>query len=80
MNKSWKDTSEFWKVTRGWDTHTDGLTFDEATDLAAELNETFNSISYNAEPDPEYGEREEPRAYSNNAVDGWEDMYPDRDC
>lgn len=66
---------DYWKVEKGWDTHTDGLTFDEAVNLAAKLNETFNSISYMAEPDPEYGEEKPQRHYNNNAVDGWEDLF-----
>jgi hypothetical protein len=68
----------YWKVMEGHDLHTDGLTFDEAVELANELNETFDSYDFVAFPDPDYREVE-PRCYNERAVDGWEDIYPDRD-
>jgi len=78
---------EYWKVVEisgGGDMHSDGLTFDEAKTSANELNELFPDECYIVEPDPSYEERKEREMtyqtrYNIHAVDGWEDIYPDRD-
>ena len=57
--------------------HTEDLTQEDAEKLAEELNEVFRDYQYYVER-VEYIEKEE-RHYNENAVDGWEDMYPDRD-
>ena len=78
---------EYWKVVEisgGGDMHSDGLTFDEANESAKHLNGLFPDECYIVEPDPSYEERQEREMtyhtrYNIHAVDGWEDIYPDRD-
>jgi hypothetical protein len=65
-------------ILNGWhETHTEDLTQEDAEKLADELNELFPDNQYYTER-VEYVEKEE-RHYNENAVDGWEDIYPDRD-
>jgi hypothetical protein len=61
--------------------HTQWLSLEEANKLAKDLSETFEDLDFWVEshldekPEPE----QEERYYNENAVDGWEDMFPDRD-
>jgi len=57
--------------------HTSDLTKEEAEKRANELNEMFPDYDYYVDL-VEYVEKVE-RHYNNKAIDGWEDMYPDRD-
>lgn len=61
----------------GWNVHTDDLDKDEASDLQDHLNSTFPIAHFFVEPYEHVVEEE--RHYNENAVDGWEDMHPDRD-
>tara|TARA_R110000803_G_scaffold48532_1_gene100801 strand:+ start:3275 stop:3490 length:216 start_codon:yes stop_codon:yes gene_type:complete len=54
--------------------HTTQLNHTEAAELIAELEEMFPNEQYSIWPD-EYVEPKEVRCYSNNTVDGWEDLY-----
>ena len=70
--------TELYKVmneTNYPDEHTTQLTHSEAVELISELEEMFPDEQYSIWPD-EYVEPKEARYYNNNAVDGWEDMYP----
>lgn len=63
---------------RGYfETHTDELEYDEASELMSNLKSYFPDDVYRIEP-YEYEEKEEKeeRTYNENAVDGWEDIYP----
>ena len=65
-------------IIDGYDeVHTEDLSEEDANVLASSLNEAFPDYQYYA-MQVEYVEKEE-RHYNENAVDGWEDMYPDRD-
>ena len=55
--------------------HTTQLTFEEASELIKDLEEMFPNEQYAIHPD-EYIEPKVFRHYNNNAVDGWEDMFP----
>ena len=55
--------------------HTTQLNHTEAVELIAELEEMLPNEQYSIWPD-EYVEPKEARYYNDNAVDGWEDMYP----
>ena len=56
--------------------HTTQLSLEDANELLTSLEEMFPDEQYSVWPD-EYKEPEEVRYYyNNNAVDGWEDMYP----
>jgi hypothetical protein len=55
--------------------HTTQLNQSEAVELVAKLEERFPDEQYSIWPD-EYVEPNEARYYNDNAVDGWEDMYP----
>ena len=57
--------------------HTEDLTQEDAEKLSDELSEMFPDYQYYVSR-VEYVEKIE-RYYNNNAVDGWEDIYPDRD-
>jgi hypothetical protein len=57
--------------------HTEYLSQDEAEKLADELREMFPEYQYYSQQ-VEYVEKVE-RHYNENAVDGWEDLYPDKD-
>jgi hypothetical protein len=78
-------SKEYWKViTEDFDTHTDGLTFDEAVELSRELNDMFPNEYYIPYPDLDYEDRQEYIEKCNDkmfskSVDGWEDIYPDRE-
>lgn len=65
-----------WKVCdHEYNTHTDGLSFDEAVALANELSELFGEL-YSPHPDPEYREPQPARIYNTRGVvDGWEDLF-----
>jgi hypothetical protein len=54
------------------------LTKADADKELARYQEFFPDTIYYIEP-YEYTEPKEERHYNENAVDGWEDMYPDRD-
>lgn len=54
------------------------MTFDEANSEMTRYKELFPDVDYYIEP-YEYTEPEPERVYNERAVDGWEDMYPDRD-
>jgi hypothetical protein len=58
--------------------HTTQLSLEEANELLSSLEEMFPDEQYSIWPD-EYVEPKEARYYNNNAVDGWEDMYPSYD-
>ena len=55
--------------------HTTQLSFDEANELLNDLEEMFPNEQYSIWPD-KYVEQKEVRYYNKNAVDGWEDMFP----
>ena len=57
--------------------HTEDLTQEDAEQLAQKLSETFPDYQYYAER-VERVEKVE-RHYNENAIDGWEDLYPTRD-
>jgi len=57
--------------------HTTRLTYNEAVELKKDLESCFDD-DYEIHPCYE-DEPEEPRHYNNNAVDGWEDMFPSYD-
>lgn len=62
-------------IVRGWhEIHTEDLTQDEAEKLANRLQELFPNNEYYPER-VEYLEKVE-RHYNENAIDGWEDLYP----
>ena len=69
---------EYWKLMADGQEHTDGLTFEEATDMAEEYKAMFPNTDYYPSQDYEYAEKEERenRFYNSNACDGWEDIYP----
>ena len=52
--------------------------FEEAIKVQQHYEELFPDTQYYIEP-YEYTEPKPERHYNNNAVDGWEDIYPDRD-
>ena len=60
--------------------HTADLTQEDAEKVANMLNEMFPDYTYYVDlvEDAEKIEKME-RLYNENAVDGWEDIYPDRD-
>jgi hypothetical protein len=60
--------------------HTADLSEDEAEKLSDELKEMFPDYNYYVDlvMDADKVEKVE-RYYNENAVDGWEDIYPDRD-
>lgn len=61
----------------GWEVHTEDLEQEEACVLAESLSKTFpNSVWW---IDLYEHIVEEERHYNEYAVDGWEDMYPNRD-
>lgn len=58
--------------------HTDGLTSEDADELYNRLMRFFPNDSFYVESyiiEDKYDER----VYNENAVDGWEDMFPDYD-
>tara|TARA_R110000737_G_scaffold306002_2_gene313653 strand:+ start:6281 stop:6505 length:225 start_codon:yes stop_codon:yes gene_type:complete len=55
--------------------HTTQLTFEEASELIKDLENFFPDEQYAIHPD-EYVESKESTYYNENAVDGWEDMFP----
>ena len=57
--------------------HTDDLEVEDAEELAEDLHNTFEDLLFYVEPYEHVIEEE--RYYNKHAVDGWEDMYPDRD-
>lgn len=78
-------SKEYWKVCdEEYNTHTDGITFDEAVELSRKLNDMFPNEWYIPYPDPEFEERQEyltkceKRMYKAS-IDGWEDLFPDRE-
>jgi hypothetical protein len=54
--------------------HTTNLTFEEAHELLNRLQDYFPDIDYWIEQYRE--ENKKPQHYNNNAIDGWEDLYP----
>ena len=59
--------------------HTDDLSEEEADDLLRRLKGFFPDLDYYSEQ-IEYIPPIYPRyPYNNSSVDGWEDIYPDRD-
>jgi hypothetical protein len=60
--------------------HTEWLTLDEADALFCDLTDKFPEYDYwiQHHTDLEVAEyrNQENRIYNNNAVDGWEDMFP----
>jgi hypothetical protein len=60
--------------------HTEWLTLDEADVLRLELADTFTEsdfwIQHHTEQELDEYRNQENRIYNNNAVDGWEDMFP----
>lgn len=58
--------------------HTEWLELDDANKLAKDLSETFKDLDFWVESHMDEKPKEE-RYYNENAVDGWEDIYPDRD-
>ncbi len=60
---------------RGYfETHTDELNYEDASQLLSDLKSYFPDKLYMLEP-YEYKEKEE-RTYNEDACDGWEDIYP----
>jgi len=60
---------------RGYfETHTDELNYEDASQLLSDLKSYFPDKLYMLEP-YEYEEKEE-RVYNEDACDGWEDIYP----
>lgn len=60
--------------------HTKWLTLKEANELQDDLKETFPESNFWIELHlNEKPQEEEERHYNEDAVDGWEDIYPDRD-
>tara|TARA_R110000868_G_scaffold357497_1_gene618998 strand:+ start:9536 stop:9760 length:225 start_codon:yes stop_codon:yes gene_type:complete len=69
---------ELYKVineTEYGEDHTTQLTLEEARELMNNLEDMFPNEQYSIHID-EYVEPNEVRYYNNNAVDGWEDMFP----
>ncbi len=68
--------SDFWKVCDNeYNTHTEGLSFEEAIELANELTELFEEV-YTAQPNPNYQEPRVAHVYNTRGVvDGWEDLF-----
>jgi len=58
--------------------HTTQLSLDEANELVSDLEGMFPDEQYSIWPDT-YVEPKEVRYSNNNAVDGWEDMFPSYD-
>jgi hypothetical protein len=59
--------------------HTDDFdTIEEAQKLTDSLTAYFPDYEYYIER-YEYEEPKEKREYNENAIDGWEDMYPTKD-
>ena len=58
--------------------HTTQLSLDEANELLSDLEGMFPDEQYSIWPDT-YVEPKEVRYSNNNAVDGWEDMFPSYD-
>ena len=60
--------------------HTKMLDYDEAVKLERHLTELFTEshfyIVQHSEYEIERAYKDESRIYNNNAVDGWEDIYP----
>lgn len=56
------------------------LTWDEARVKQNNLTKTFNECDYyivaHSDSEIEAFENKQNRVYNNNAVDGWEDIYP----
>jgi len=67
----------YYQVCERHNTHTSGLTLDQAYEMVADLNNTFPHKQFFISPDYDYEDRlkEEQRVYNNNAVDGWEDLF-----
>jgi len=61
--------------------HTGGLDKKTAEEMRDHHAETFPDSDWIVEEDNEYdaNRREEFRNVSKNVIDGWEDIYPDRD-
>lgn len=71
---------ERWKVVRetryGYEDHTDDMTYDEATDLECDLTSYFPNQQFMVVPYEHVEKEENSRVYNNNAIDGWNDLYP----
>ena len=57
--------------------HTTQLSLEQANELLKDLEETFPNEQYSIWID-EYKPKKE-KHYNNNAIDGWEDMFPSYD-
>ena len=67
------DTDEHHEEQRGL------TTFEEATEVSLHYRRLYDCDFY-VEPYEETDEQQKlERTYNENAVDGWEDIYPDRD-
>jgi hypothetical protein len=81
--------AEYYKVIETssgyWEMHSDGHCESSAKELATRLNGLFPDECYIIESDPDYEERIEKESNrqilynTRNVVDGWEDIYPDRE-
>lgn len=70
--------SYYWKVCVNGEDHTLGLSFEEAKNLANDLNEQFPENDYIPMPTPDYEEESDSLRFSaRGQADGWEDMFPD---
>jgi REP element-mobilizing transposase RayT len=75
MSKQIIDLYKVMNVTHYAEEHTTQLTLDEAEELVKDLEEMFPDEQYEIHSD-EYVKTKELKHYNNNAVDGWEDMFP----
>jgi hypothetical protein len=57
--------------------HTTQLSLEQANELLKDLEDTFPNEQYSIWID-KYEPKKE-RRYNNNAIDGWEDMFPSYD-
>lgn len=63
------------RMTDGYEEHTTDLTFNEAQETLAELEECFPYEQYEIHPQAEPSKEKEYRFVSRGQADGWEDLH-----
>ena len=68
--------TQLWQLMEGQDTHTDFLTFEEASEMEGEYMKDFPDNNYWIQPT--FSTPKEGDTYKNTprgAADGWEDLH-----
>tara|TARA_B110000908_G_C10179198_1_gene414793 strand:+ start:934 stop:1155 length:222 start_codon:yes stop_codon:yes gene_type:complete len=63
------------RMTNGYEEHTTDLTFNEANETLAELEECFPNEQYAVHPQGEPTKEKEYKFFSREQADGWEDLH-----